>query len=271
MGTGKTVTVSGIAVSGTNAGNYTLLDTGTTTTANITPAAIGPVTSGVTATPSPTRTAPKITALASDANTGNANLAAAEYFIDMPGTSGKGIAMKAADGKFSSPTENLAATLSATTFAHLADGPHKIYVHAKDASGKWGGFVSTTFAKDTAGPVASGLAVVPGSAGAAPTLSATVSDAATGNDNVVAVEYFIDKAGTTGRGTAIAVSSPDPTVNVSATISSTVFGKLKLGKHTIYVHGEDAVGNWGKLVSVAFTKSTRRPQSLRRPRQPIRP
>src|SRR5262249_38399264 len=39
VGTGKTVTVSGIAISGTDAGNYTF-NTGTTTTADITARAV---------------------------------------------------------------------------------------------------------------------------------------------------------------------------------------------------------------------------------------
>lgn len=49
VGTGKTVTVTGITISGTDAGNYTLQNTTATTTANITPA---PTTVGVSA-PSP--------------------------------------------------------------------------------------------------------------------------------------------------------------------------------------------------------------------------
>ncbi len=256
VGTGKTVAVTGIAISGGgDAGNYALLSTSTTTTANVTPAPIGPITSGVTATPSPTRTAPKITALESDANSGNYTVTAAEYFIDGPGTPGKGIPMKASDGKFNGTVENVVATMNATTFARLTNGLHTIYVHAKDASGRWGSFVSATFTKDTLGPVTSNVSVVPNPANTAPTLSATVSDATTGDNNVVAVEYFIDKAAAAGRGTAVAVTSPSPTVSVSAVLSSIAFGKLKPGKHTIYVHGEDAVGNWGKLVPVPFTKS----------------
>ena len=37
VGTGKTVTVAGITITGTDAGNYTLANTTATTTANITP------------------------------------------------------------------------------------------------------------------------------------------------------------------------------------------------------------------------------------------
>ena len=97
-------------------------------------------------------------------------------------------------------------------------------------------------------------------------MTATISDATTGDSNVVAAEFFIDigvgtghffigQAGTTGYGTAIIVSSPSPTVSVPVVISSTVFGKLKLGNHTLYIHGKDAAGNWGNLMSVVFTKN----------------
>ena len=254
VGMNKPVTIHGVSISGPDALNYQLASTTVTTTADIFLNPIGPVTSDVTATPNPTNTAPKITALEDDSNTGNTKVTAAEYFIDNPGNDGKGIPMKASDGKFNSLTENVVATLSPTTFKRLADGPHEIYVHGKDATGKWGILVSTTFTKDTVGPVTSNVTVLPNPASTAPTVTATVSDAMTGNSNVVAVEYFIDKSGTAGKGTAIPVPSPSPSVSVSAVLSLTAFGKLKLGNHKIYVHGKDAAGNWGKLVSVAFTK-----------------
>jgi predicted secreted protein len=255
VGTNKTVFVIGIAVSGPDAGNYALTNTSANTTANITPAPIGPVTSDVTATPNPTNTGPRITALESDANTGDTNVTAAEYFIGAPGTSGKGIAMKASNGKFNNPNENVVATMSSTTFNRLANRSWTIYVHGKDATGRWGSFVTTTFIKDTVGPVTSNIEVTPNSAGAAPTVTATVSDAATGDSNVVAAEYFIDIKGAAGKGTAIAIGSPSPTVGISFVLNSAAFAKLKPGKHTIYIHGKDAAGNWGKLVAVTFTKS----------------
>ena len=254
-GMGKTVTVTGVAISGPDQGNYTLLDQSTTTTAAIDRnPTLGPVTSGVTVTPSLTHAAPAITAVENDFNTGDVKVTAAEYFVDAMGTSGKGIAMKAQDGKFSSVTETVVATMSATTFAHLPDGPHTIYVHAKDATGTWGSRVSTTFTKDTVGPLTSGVTAVPNPGGTA-TVTATVCDAACGNSNVVAAEYFIDKAGTAGKGTSIPVGIAGPTVSVSGTVGSAVFAKLKLGNHKIFIHGKDAAGNWGTFASAPFTKS----------------
>ena len=47
VGTGKTVTVAGIAITGTDAGNYTLASTTATTTANITPLALTVSATGV--------------------------------------------------------------------------------------------------------------------------------------------------------------------------------------------------------------------------------
>ena len=46
---------------------------------------------------------------------------------------------------------------------------------------------------------------------------------------------------------------------VTATLSTTVFNALSQGTHTIYVHGKDAVGNWGACDSATFFKDTVKP------------
>src|SRR5207247_2487260 len=78
--------------------------------------------------------------------------------------------------------------------------------------------------------------------------------------NVAAAEYFIDNSScTSGSGTAM--SSSDGTFdnkneNVTATLTSGQFAGLSEGSHTLYVHGKDAVGNWGTCQSVTFVKDT---------------
>ena len=78
-------------------------------------------------------------------------------------------------------------------------------------------------------------------------LSATVSDATTGNANVTAAEYFIDTAGANGTGTAMAGAFGTPTGSVTATIPAPTLAGPASGTHTVYVHGQDASGNWGAL------------------------
>ena len=255
-GIGKQVTVSGIAISGgADAGNYVLANTSALTTATISPAAIGPEISHITITPSPVQTVAAVTAAASDANTGNYNILAAEYFVDSPGVDGKGRAIAAMDKKFNSPSEAITAKLD-PILAKLSQGSHTLYVHAKDASGKWGPFATVEFRKDTLAPVTSGVQVSSAVATVAPAVTATIDDALAGQSNVVAAEFFIDKVGKSGKGAPMNGSFDSPAQAVAATISDTMFNALSQGKHTIYVHGTDALGHWGKAVSVTFTKDT---------------
>ena len=216
---------------------------------------IGPEISSVRVTPNPVQTAATVTATASDVNAGNNNVVAAEYFFDTPGQNGKGKAMAAADKKFNSPTEVITANLK-SALAKLSQGSHTIYVHAKDATSKWGEFVSVSFIKDTLGPLTSNVTAVPSPTNTAPTLTATIDDTSTGGSVLVAAEYFIDRQGTSGKGTPIAAAFDSATQIVTATPEATTFSALKQGRHAIYVHGKDAVGNWGKLVSVTFVKDT---------------
>src|SRR5207247_5703300 len=109
----------------------------------------GPVTSNTAVTPSPTNTAPAVTATETDALS---NVAAAEYFIDAAGANGTGTTMSAVDAGFDSGTEDVTATMPAAQFAALSQGSHTIYVHGKDQLGNWGATQTATFVKDTVGP-----------------------------------------------------------------------------------------------------------------------
>ena len=88
----------------------------------------------------------------------------------------------------------------APTLAGLSSGSHTVYVRGQDALGNWGALGSTTFAIDTTGPTTSALTLNPnpsnGSVSVA--LGGTASDAATGNANVTAAEYFIGAPAPTG-------------------------------------------------------------------------
>jgi len=72
-----------------------------------------------------------------DVETGNSNIAGAEYFIDAVGASGSGTPMYAKDGAFNTPIELVNATINGN---FLSAGLHRIYVHGRDAAGNWGAY-----------------------------------------------------------------------------------------------------------------------------------
>ena len=108
---------------------------------------------------------------------------------------------------------------------------------------------------DTLGPAANSLGISPnptnGSADVA--LAASISDAGRGDGNIQAAEYRIDSTGAPAVALAAADSAFDsPTETVNGTISVATLGSLASGMHTIYVRGQDAVGNWGPFNSIVL-------------------
>jgi len=102
------------------------------------------------------------------------------------------------------------------------------------------------------GPTPSNVTVTPqrtdGSTGA--TLAATLTDDDT---DVVAYEYFVDSTGAPGTGTGAAVAQPAQSVAVEVVFSSAELAAWTDGNHTLYVRGQDALGNWGTLGSAVLT------------------
>ena len=94
---------------------------------------------------------------------------------------------------------------------------------------------------DVVGPAATAVAIGPVFGGNA-TLTATITDVASGNSNVAAAEYWIDAAVTPLPMAAVDGTFNSPVENVTATVS--VAG-LSSGSHTISVRGRDALNNWG--------------------------
>ena len=101
-----------------------------------------PTVSSANATPNPCEPVNfvVITAYASDVDSGNSNIAGAEYFIDGIGADGTGIPMTAKDGYFDEPSEDIIDTLDTYPLSWKPGETHSIYIHALDASGNWGGF-----------------------------------------------------------------------------------------------------------------------------------
>ncbi|MFQ5891706.1 MAG: hypothetical protein ACE5HW_02795 [Candidatus Methanofastidiosia archaeon] len=107
---------------------------------------------------------------------------------------------------------------------------------------------------DSTGPQTSNTSVSqdPTNCATSVTLTATVDDSTTGNSNIQAAEYFIDTVGTDGTGTSMNAQDgafDSLTENVVATIDVT---GLSAGNHTLYVHGQDVLGNWGSYQTITF-------------------
>ena len=109
---------------------------------------------------------------------------------------------------------------------------------------------STTFVKDTIGPVVNSVTVSPNPSVASPTISSSLSDAST----ITAAEYWIDSPGAAGTGTPMTTAG-----GVTSANFATTFGGLTAGSHTIYVDAKDALGQWGAQGSTTFTKNLESP------------
>jgi FtsP/CotA-like multicopper oxidase with cupredoxin domain len=207
----------------------------------------GPLTADISGVPALTNASTSIN-LAATATDTESNITAAEYSID----GGTPIAMV---GTFGSPAvSDLNASLPVADLAALADGSHTISVRSQDAAGNWGALASVAFTLDRAGPSATG-SVTPSDPTTADvvSLTATFDDALSGGSNVVAAEFFIVASGGApgpdGSGTAFTGSFGSPSVGDA----SADLGLLAAGVYDVYVHGQDAAGNWGSLVLVTIT------------------
>jgi hypothetical protein len=118
---------------------------------------------------------------------------------------------------------------------------------------------------DTVGPNVSGVAVAPNPTNAltAATVTANVSDVATGNHNISRAEFLVDGlAVNVGGGTAMSASDgvfDSPTEAVTGTLTTTVLQTLAQGKHTMYVRAMDDQNNWGPAASFVFTAASTGP------------
>jgi FtsP/CotA-like multicopper oxidase with cupredoxin domain len=217
----------------------------------------GPATSGVSVNPSPNNgtrrinsTTPSVRVLATFDDASPAFVKTGELFIDTLGAPGTGTPLAPQDGLFDTIHEVGYADIPLTTVAQLSDGNHPIIVRAKDSAGNWGATSSATLVVDKVGPTTSGVTLVPPAANAqAVAISATGNDVATGSNNVVAGEYFIDSVGSNGTGTALTAAAPAPTATVTGTIPAATIAALSTGNHTLYVHARDLAGAWGPRVS----------------------
>ena len=104
---------------------------------------------------------------------------------------------------------------------------------------------------DTEGPLTTSPAAVPSLVDLSQTgsarIAANVNDMSTGNSSIAAAEFFFDATGADGTGRPLfasdgAFDSPAEGVQVLAGIPDTWSSP---SCHDIYIHGQDAAGNWG--------------------------
>ncbi len=221
----------------------------------------GPAVSGIILTPSVTNSAAvAVSATADDRPTGNANISAAEYFIDAVGADGSGTALAVSAAQ---PVASITGSIAAGIVAGLAPGTHTIYFHALDANGNWGSAAAATatLTIDRTGPATSGASVNPtpnnGTVGVNSTnpvvrVTATFTDAA---GTVATGEVFIDTVGADGSGVPFVPSDGQFNTAVetgTADIPLSTIIQLAPGNHTLSVHGKDAAGNWGAFATTVL-------------------
>lgn len=147
-----------------------------------------------------------------------------EYFIDADPGFGQALNVPITPGN--NPTANLAIPLA----ANLPTGFHKFFIRAKDSNGHWSLVTSQNFFKSS---------------------SQTVID-----DNVVALEWFIDTDPGYGLGNAIAFSpGSQETVPMIIPLDS----QLPLGFHKFFIRAKDAFGQWSIVQSQNFFKTNELP------------
>jgi len=106
---------------------------------------------------------------------------------------------------------------------------------------------------DTTGPAVSGLGLSPNPTNGSVnvTVTASISDVASGGSNVAAAQFYVDStAGAATSMVAVDAAFDSPTEAVTGTIPSALLSTLSSGNHTVYVRGQDAAGNWGSFLSI---------------------
>lgn len=117
----------------------------------------------------------------------------------------------------------------------------------------WSFSIGASF--DTLGPITSSVNASPNPTEpiANVTMTAFVTDAGQGDNNINAAEYFIDTPGANGTGYSMApVDSfwDEISEDVIALLNTQPLNWVVNDTHLIYIHGLDAPGNWGPFDSV---------------------
>jgi hypothetical protein len=105
---------------------------------------------------------------------------------------------------------------------------------------------------ESSGPLTFSLSVTASQTPQTFILEAVVSDADRGGSIIKGAEYFLDVKGTAGKGTSMAAADGTFNSSVETVRAFIEVRNLTLGTHLVYVHGQDASGNWGPFNIVYF-------------------
>ncbi len=216
------------------------------------PDVLGPLTSDVSVAPSLTAGGEDLTLTASlsEAETGGADVVAAEFFVDALGDPGTGTPMA---GAFGPGPVSVSTTISAADLASLSSGEYILYLRGQDGNGNWGPVGAAILHMAVDGPTVTGVVLTPNPTNGAVdvALQATADARAVPGVNLQAAEYFVDAPGADGAGTALVLNTTEPVASLNGTIVAVDIAALPEGQHTIYIHAQDALGTWGP-----FTEAT---------------
>ncbi|MEU2609989.1 multicopper oxidase domain-containing protein [Micromonospora sp. NPDC007271] len=171
----------------------------------------------------------------------HSTIADAEGFLDVGGADGTGFTFLALDGSFNSGTENTYGLLPLSELTGVADGTHRVLVHARDSAGNWGPLAALTFVLDRTGPAVTAVSATPNPTARAATLTLTAT--ATDISAVTAAEWYEGTDPGVGHGRPMTVTG----TAVTTTVALNGFSK---GNHTLRVRARDALGNWGPAGTV---------------------
>ncbi|MHB0877303.1 MAG: multicopper oxidase domain-containing protein [Anaerolineae bacterium] len=215
------------------------------------------LTAGLTAAPirlQAVLTDPTITGVAS-------SLVAGEYFFDTLGTPGAGAPLMALDGQFNGNTEVIFFDIPPANFSLLAQGPHTIVVHGRDAAGNWGPGATIAFTVDKGlvdadGPIIDTVVLTPNPSNGWPTvqLAARAADPQY-ISNIAAAEWFIGTDPGAGSATAMAARDGVFDLTVEELLASIDVTNLPDATYAIGLRARDASGFWGPTVTVQLDKT----------------
>ncbi len=191
-----------------------------------------------------------ITATVDDSSTGGSDIAGANYTTPIP-ANWPGTDMNASDGTYDSPVEDVEASFSAP----FTVGTFAYSVYAWDEKGNYNNSAPFAFLiiqddipPEVSNVLVNGMPSITVSQGTILTLTATASDASTGNSNVALANYtdgFANWPSSVGMNASDG-SFSSPTEDVEASIDTSGW---TMGVHDLYVYATDAASN-GNVTSL---------------------
>lgn len=199
-----------------------------------------------------------VTDVAANGSTQNLIVGGEAFFDRDPGL-GKGLVLRAVDGKFDSSSELVYALVPQSQLKIMAQGPHQLFLRGKDNAGNWGSSntVVAAIAIDRTAPVLSAFAVTPNPTNGAFTVVGTASYTEQ-YSSLDTAEYWF---GATDPGVGKAtVTTMDTTTSGKVSITVSTAGLASNSTPRLNMRVRDKAGNWSAAVNASFTVT--RPNSI---------